>query len=65
MNFLDAACQILKEVGKPLHYTDITQRALSQKLIAPKGQTPGATMGSRLYVDTKKENTRFKRRASL
>lgn len=61
MNFLDAAYKILKDVGQPLHYTDIAQRALSQKLIAPKGQTPGATMGSRLYVDTKKENTRFKR----
>lgn len=61
MNFLDAAYQILKEVGQPLHYTDIARRALSQNLIAPKGQTPGATMGSRLYVDTKKENTRFKR----
>ncbi len=61
MNFLDAAYKILKDVGQHLHYTDIAERALSQKLIAPKGQTPGATMGSRLYVDTKKENTRFKR----
>lgn len=61
MNFLDAAYQILNEAGQPLHYTEITQRALSQALIAPKGQTPAATMGSRLYTDTKKENTRFKR----
>ena len=61
MNFLDAAYQIVKEAGQPLHYTEIAQRALSQKLISPKGQTPAATMGSRLYVDTKKENTRFKR----
>jgi restriction system protein len=61
MNFLDAAYQIVKEAGQPLHYTEIARRALSQKLISPKGQTPAATMGSRLYVDTKKENTRFKR----
>lgn len=61
MNFLDAAYRILKESGQPLHYTEIAQQALSLNLIAPKGQTPAATMGSRLYVDTKKENTRFKR----
>jgi len=61
MNFLDAAYQILKEAGQPLHYTEVVQRALSQKLLVPKGKTPAATMGSRLYVDTKKKNTRFQR----
>jgi restriction system protein len=61
MNFLDAAYEILKESEEPLHYTKIADRALARKLIAPKGQTPAATMGSRLYVDTKKENTRFRR----
>ena len=61
MNFLDAAYQVLKESGKPLHYTEINQRALAQQLITPKGQTPAATMGSRLYTDTKKPETRFKR----
>lgn len=61
MNFLDAAYQILKKAGQPLHYTEISQRALAEQLIVPKGQTPAATMGSRLYVDTKKPDTRFKR----
>lgn len=61
MNFLDAAYQVLKEAGKPLHYTEINQRALAQQLIIPKGQTPAATMGSRLYVDTKKLDSLFKR----
>ncbi len=61
MNFLDAAYQVLKEAGKPLHYTEINQRALAQQLITPKGQTPAATMGSRLYVDTKKPESLFKR----
>lgn len=61
MNFLDAAYQVLKGANKPLHYAEIARRALEQGLIAPQGQTPEATMGSRLYVDTKKENTRFKR----
>lgn len=61
MDFLTAAYQILKEAGKPLHYTEINQRALAQQLITPKGQTPAATMGSRLYTDTKKPDTLFKR----
>lgn len=61
MNFLDAAYQILKEAGEPLHYNEIASRALAQGLVNPKGQTPNATMGSRLYVDTKKEGSRFKR----
>lgn len=61
MNFLDAAYQILKEAGQPLHYSAIAQRALAQQLILPKGQTPEATMGSRLYVDTQKADSRFRR----
>ncbi len=61
MNFLDAAQQILEEASQPLHYTEITRRALINNLISPKGQTPAATMGSRLYVDTKKSSSRFER----
>jgi restriction system protein len=61
MNFLDAAYHILKEANQALHYGEITRRALAQQLITPKGQTPEATMGSRLYVDTQKANSRFRR----
>ncbi|MBK6708880.1 MAG: restriction endonuclease [Chloroflexi bacterium] len=61
MNFLDAAYQVLKEAGEPLHYTAIAQQALDAGLITPKGATPHATMGSRLYVDTKKEDSLFQR----
>lgn len=49
MTYLDAAYAILEVAGQPLHYEAITQRALAQKLIAPQGLTPEATMGSRLY----------------
>lgn len=61
MNYLDAAYYVLSHAKEPLHYAEIAERAIAQELIAPKGQTPEATMGSRLYVDTKKENSRFKR----
>lgn len=50
-----------KEAGEPLHYTTIAQQAVDAGLIAPKGQTPAATMGSRLYVDTKKDDSLFSR----
>lgn len=61
MNFLDAAYQVLKQAGTPLHYVEITNRALLEKILDTKGQTPEATMGARLYVDTKRPSSRFKR----
>lgn len=61
MNFLDAAYEVLRQAGKPLHYIEITNRALSAGLLDTKGQTPEATMGSRLYVDTKRPDSRFRR----
>lgn len=61
MNFLDAAYDILQKAGKPLHYADITRRAIIANILDTRGQTPEATMGSRLYVDTKQPNSRFRR----
>lgn len=61
MNFLDAAHKILQQVGTPLHYAEITRRALSANILDTKGQTPEATMGARLYVDTKRTTSRFRR----
>ena len=61
MTFLDAAYEILKQAGEPLHYTLIAQRALAAGLVDTRGQTPEATMGSRLYVDRKRPDTRFRR----
>lgn len=61
MNFLDAAYHVLQAAGEPLHYNEIARRALEQKLINTEGQTPEATMGSRLYVDTQSPDSRFRR----
>lgn len=61
MTYLDAAYAILKAAGQPLHYEKITEDALKRKLITPQGQTPTATMGSRLYTDTLQEGSRFVR----
>jgi restriction system protein len=61
MNFLDAAYKVLSQANQPLHYTEITLRALKAGILDTKGQTPDASMGSRLYVDTKRPNSRFRR----
>lgn len=61
MDFLTAAAMVLEQVGTPLHYKEIAQRALLLPQFTPLGQTPEATMGSRLYVDTKKDDSRFER----
>lgn len=61
MNFLDAAYTILKQSDIPLHYAEITRRAIAKNILDTKGKTPEASMGARLYVDTKNSNSRFKR----
>lgn len=61
MQFKDAAYEILKEAGKPLHYNEITDLALSKGSLETSGKTPHATMGALLYTDTLKENSRFRR----
>jgi restriction system protein len=61
MNFLDTAYEILKQAKEPLHYSEITRRGLTAGILDTKGQTPEASMGSRLYVDTKRPGSRFRR----
>jgi restriction endonuclease Mrr len=61
MQFKDAAYEILKHAGEPLHYNEITDRALDQHILTTAGQTPHATMGSRLYTDTLREDSLFRR----
>ena len=61
MTYLEAAYHILTQASAPLHYVEITRRALAQGLITPTGETPEATMGSRLYTDTLDEVSRFAR----
>jgi restriction system protein len=61
MQYKDAAYQILSDTDKPLHYSEITDRALSRGILTPSGQTPHATMGALLYTDTLKANSRFQR----
>jgi restriction system protein len=61
MQYKDAAYHILADSDKPLHYSEITERALARGILTPSGQTPHATMGALLYTDTLKPNSRFQR----
>jgi hypothetical protein len=60
MQFKAAAFDILKNAVEPLHYNEITDRALDQQILTTAGQTPHATMGSWLYTDTLREDSRFR-----
>jgi hypothetical protein len=54
MSFLDAAYEILKEAGEPLHYREIARRALERGLIRTKGRTPEATLRTQLGTSIKR-----------
>jgi hypothetical protein len=60
MQFKDAAFEILIDIGEPLHYKDITDKALEKGILTTSGQTPYASMGALLYTDTLKSNSRFR-----
>ncbi|MGF1471608.1 MAG: winged helix-turn-helix domain-containing protein [Rubrobacteraceae bacterium] len=53
MDFKAAAHQVLREIGHPLHYTDITEIALESGYLESAGKTPHNTMRARLSVDVR------------
>lgn len=61
MQFKDAAYEVLKREGRPLHYREITSRALALGLLDTKGLTPESSMGALLYTDTLNVASRFHR----
>lgn len=61
MKFKEAAYEILKQAGKPLHSNEITKIALERNLILPGGPTPESSMASMLYTNTLRQYSRFRR----
>ncbi|MHB1414023.1 MAG: HTH domain-containing protein [Chloroflexota bacterium] len=55
MNALDAACQVLKEAGQPLHYQDLTNRILSRGLWQTKSKAPEISVNSALSADIREK----------
>jgi len=58
MTFTEAAVEVLRRAGKPLHYKDIAELALKDNLLSHAGQDPEVTMGQRLAAMAKREEDR-------
>lgn len=54
MTFTEAAALVLRLVGKPLHYKEITDVAIERSLLSHVGKSPEVTMGARLAAQVKK-----------
>ena len=55
MTFTEAAVEVLRLVGKPLHYRKIAELAIERNLLSHVGKTPEITMSSRLATMVKKD----------
>ncbi len=60
LSFTDAAEQILLRFGnkKPMHYRDITAKALDLKLVRSAGQTPEATLYAQILTEIARKTRR-------
>jgi hypothetical protein len=54
MTFLEAAFEVLRWEGRPLHYKELTERSLAKKLLTFVGRTPEVTMQTQLTAAVKK-----------
>src|SRR5438270_6945248 len=58
MTFTEAAVEVLRRAGKPLHFKEIAEAALKENLLSHVGQDPEVTMGMRLAAMAKREEDR-------
>lgn len=60
LSFTDAAERVLRQFSSrdPMHYKEITNRALKLELIRTKGQTPAATMYSSILTEIRRQENR-------
>ncbi len=56
MTFIEAAAEVLRQAGKPLHYKEITELAVAKNLLSHVGKTPDVTMSHRLTAAIKKDD---------
>src|SRR5678815_6149402 len=56
MTFTEAAAEVLRLAGKPLHYKEITELAIEKNLLSHVGKSPEVTMGARLAALVRKED---------
>lgn len=53
--FVSAAITVLEEAGIPLHYAEITRRAIEKGYLVTTGKTPEATMNSEIVMNIKRK----------
>ena len=58
MTYTEAAVEVLRRTGKPLHFKEIAEQALKENLLSHVGQDPEVTMGQRLAAMAKREEDR-------
>ena len=58
MTFTEAAVEVLRRAGKPLHYKEIAEAAVRENLLSHVGQDPDTTMGQRLSAMARREEER-------
>src|SRR5947209_2361334 len=58
MTFTEAAVEVLRRTGKPLHFKEIAELALKDNLLSHVGQDPEVTMGQRLAAMAEREEER-------
>lgn len=51
--FRTSAIEILKQANEPLHYKEITKRALEEGILETDGATPDASMNTQIILDIK------------
>lgn len=56
MTFFEAAVEVLRRAGRPLHYKKITEIAVRDNLLSHVGKSPQDTMNSRLEREIQKSN---------
>ena len=56
LSFLECAIKVLREESgkKPMHYKDITNKAIENKWLVSNGLTPEASMGAQIYTNIQK-----------
>lgn len=55
MTFYEAAVEVLRQVGRPLHYKKITEFAVRRSLLSHVGKTPELSMANRLEQAVRKD----------
>jgi len=65
LTFKEAAIKVLEDAQKPLHYKEITAKAIEKKFIISKGKTPELSLLRDITEDIRihKENSIFKRKS--